>query len=290
MLATALSPPPASCDVEVKGLWTTSELMEDMGLEDTADFSSTFQLHLHASGFPPSTTLRDLVQLYLHTFSSMLLPSSPYLCVHYEHQLDASSLGSSLFTFDALTFHLDLRWLLSYWTGERHSEGVLSSEHWKCQRCEYIVECTKTQWEGRAQKVRERKEEERREKEELERLQAAKRKEEEEEREREKQRQRQREQAQVKVKAEPTPVAHAAGADNEVMEVVRLELDEDGKDEEAVEAAVLSAAAAAAKVRRGRKRRSLQELTMTPPSGKGGSKDAGVVKAEGTDVIHIDCV
>ena len=283
-LATALSPPPPSCDVEVKGLWTAAELMEDMGLADTARFSTTFAMHLTASGFPPSTTLRELVEMYLHTFSSLLLPSSPYLCVHYEHQLDASSLGSSMFTFDPLTFHLDLRWLLGYWMGERDSEGVLSGEHWKCQRCEYVVECTKTTWEGKAQKVRQRMEEERKEREEAERLKAQRLREEAEKEGRERERQRQRE--QVKVKVEQTQAVQAAAMDDEVMEVVRIELDEEGKDEEATAAAVMTAAEVAAKVRRGRKRRSLQELTMTPPSGNG-SKDTAAAKAEG--VICIDC-
>ena len=275
-LATALSPPPPATSSDLTGLWSAEELMSAMRLDPSAAFSSEFALHLIASGFPPTTTLPELVSMYLHTFSSLLLPSSPYLCVHYEHQLDAASLGSSLFAYDALSFQLDLQWLLGYWLGDRRSEAVLSHEHWKCQRCEYVVECEKTLWPGRAQKVRERMEEERSAKERADRLRVAR-----EADEAEKERLRRREREQQRAKREAKESDASGEAEDEVMEMSTVE--------EVEEATAVNGASTAAKVRRGRKRRSIEELTLTPESGKSKGKDESAVKKGDGEVICIDC-
>ena len=222
-------------------MWTAAELLADMQLDGSRTFTGVMLAHLLQSGFPAHTSLSSLIHLYQHTFSSISQPSSPFLSVHYEWQADSSPLGSSSFPFAPLDFAVDLDWQLAYWLGLRESEGVGEGvDEWKCKSCEYVVECDRTRWSGRAAKVKQAKEED-------------------EWRERERRRkkaEREAEEAAAKRKRE-------AEAEQRAHVKVELEAGDTLGDESKEEVSASAAVAVAEKVRRARKRRSLEEMTLT---------------------------
>ena len=238
-----------SSDVQLPScLWTAKELLADMQLDGSRTFTGVMLTHLLQSGFPVHTTLLSLITLYLHTFSSLAQPSSPFLSIQYEYQHDSSPLGTSSFPFSPLDFAVDLDWQLGYWLGVRPSEGVgEGGEEWKCRRCEFVVECDRTRWSGRDGKVRERREED--ERRERERCRKAA---EDDERAKEEQRRKQKEEEEQKQRMDER--RH-----------VKVQLEVDGPaDDESKDVVVASMETAEqAKTRRARKRRSLEEMTLT---------------------------
>ena len=236
-------------------LWTAKEVLADMQLDGSRTFTGVMLTHLLASGFPAHTTLLSLINLYLHTFSSIHHPSSPFLSVHYEYQHDSSPLGSSSFPFSPLDFAVDLDWQLAYWLGLRSSEGVGEGmDEWKCRSCEFVVECDRTKWAGRAAKVKERKDED-------DRRESERRRKKVEEESRAREEQRNKEQA--------TEQERQARLDERRHLKVELEVGTDecaeavGESKEDEGSATTVEVAQQGKSRRARKRRSLEEMTLT---------------------------
>ena len=238
-----------STDVRLPScLWTAKELLADMQLDGSRTFTGVMLTHLLQSGFPAHTSLLSLITLYQHTFSSLNQPSSPFLSVHYEYQHDSSPLGSSSFPFTPLDFAVDLDWQLAYWLGLRLSEGVGQGvDEWKCRSCEFIVECDRSSWGGRADKVRER------------RLQDEER--------REAERRRQQTAAEEEQRAKMAETRHVkVEVELEVESEELLAVEEEESKAAATVAVTVSAStetAEQAKTRRARKRRSLEEMTLT---------------------------
>ena len=237
-------------------LWTAKELLADMQLDGSKTFTGVMLTHLLQSGFPAHTTLQSLINLYLHTFSSLTHPSSPFLSIHYEHQHTSTPLGSSSFPFAPLDFAVDLDWQLAYWLGLRASEGIGEGvvEEWKCRSCEFVVECDRTRWAGRAAKVAERKE--RDEEERRERERRKKREEEEKAKAKEEEIRRKQKEAEDERKSRMDERRHVA-----------VKVEDDSQDALADEAkdtvSTTIETVEQAKTRRARKRRSLEEMTLT---------------------------
>jgi exonuclease V len=119
----------------------TEKIYSVLNLDGTKRLGKDVLSHFK-SGFSSEINTYSLDDLVTNlNTTAKFLPYVTSLKINYTSQKDGQCFAEETVEYDQNWVSKKIKYLLSYWNGERTTEGVEIEDAWKCQSCYYADEC-----------------------------------------------------------------------------------------------------------------------------------------------------